>query len=50
VQQLKRLQIATVQSEKKKGPKDPGTPDMSVEDRYYKRKEYNALSAQQKLG
>jgi hypothetical protein len=47
---IKEVTIATVQLEKKKGPKDPGTPDMSVEDRYYKRKEYNALSAQQKLG
>jgi hypothetical protein len=47
---IKEVTIATVQLEKKKGLKDPETPNMSVEDRYYKRKEYNALSAQQKLG
>jgi hypothetical protein len=46
---MKEVTTATVQMEKKKGPKDQLNPDMSVEDRYYKRKEYNALSAQQKL-
>jgi hypothetical protein len=41
---VKEVTIAMLQMEKKKG-----TPDMSVEDCYYKHKEYNALSAQQKL-
>jgi hypothetical protein len=46
---MREVTIAMVQMEKKKGTKDQLNPNMTVEDRYYKCKEYNALSAQQKL-